>query len=962
MENKQKLYHKYLTYICEEFDFIKGNEHELQYEKNGNKIIINLDKENFPNRWFSEDIKSEHKRVWDLKKEENIITLILVLKLLEKGYSKNNIILEKSLPIGHGGYHVDISLEKDKKIYYLIEIKTPQAIDKYTKDYTEKKIKQLISYLHQNKSIKIGFYYTFHFGNKKDDFHSIEVTDELKKTDSPEEFFNIWNKVYEDVNPLNYPPFGINAKEGKKFINLKEITEKDADNLYNEFLKILRLNSVSDKSNAFDKLINLFIAKIYDERNGKDWNFLIEADEKSPIKYKGLQFQFLENDIDNKDTFMLRLYNLYKSGMKNYLKKEISDHSEEEVKKVFSSQNATSKLQKKILKIINDLRLRKSNAFAFIEVFDIKTFDYNFEIVKKVVDLLSKYKFQYSKRSSYLGDFFEDLLNTSLKQEFGQFFTPYPLVDFMINALPLEEKLKENIQINELPRFIDYACGSGHFLISYMESLQDEIDNFKLNDLMNKEIEQSLEGWKKYKYSWAKDCVFGIEKDYRLAKTTKISLFLTGDGRAEILHADALNKFTCDDYGNSILYSKKNKNEVFDFVVSNPPFSVEGYMQNLKNMKIEFDNDFELIKKFNDKDTMIEIVFLERSWQLLKNDGFAFLILPHNFLSVRRYSEARKWMLKNFQILSIFCSGESSFWGTTTSPAIFFMKKTSLPNLKELNYQCLVINSPKALADYQKVEGKEEEKFLGYGFSKSRKKKGISEIDGGKNLTKKYSPLIKKMCLKNLNNEEKELDKEEEKLDKYSRFVILKDIILNDYKETKVGDKTVKEGNIYAFYPRYIKKIKKENQFCLKEVCEINKHSKEKMLKETINSLEYVEISKLNEEEIIGEFDEKKSWRLAKKGDLLFPKLAASNWKKQIRVANKDFKVSSAIYTLTFDNEKLRNHVSDYLKRNKNNILKDIKSLSDGFKISKIEITEFNLMNNILFVKEEEKNVQNNKN
>jgi len=64
---------------------------------------------------------------------------------------------------------------------------------------------------------------------------------------------------------------------------------------------------------------------------------------------------------------------------------------------------------------------------------------------------------------------------------------------------------------------------------------------------------------------------------------------------------------------------------------------------------------------------------------------------------------------------------------------------------------------------------------------------------------------------------------------------------------------------------------------------------------------------------------------------------------------------------LTFNDKKLGKYVCDYLKENKNGILKDIKSLSDGFKISKIEISEFNLMNNILFVKEEEKNIQNNK-
>jgi hypothetical protein len=91
------------------------------------------------------------------------------------------------------------------------------------------------------------------------------------------------------------------------------------------------------------------------------------------------------------------------------------------------------------------------------------------------------------------------------------------------------------------------------------------------------------------------------------------------------------------------------------------------------------------------------------------------------------------------------------------------MKKNDSLNLKKLDYQCLLINSPKALADYQNVERKEEERFLGYKFSKSRKKKGISEIDGGKNLMNKYSILIKEMCLSSLDNETRERERERER-------------------------------------------------------------------------------------------------------------------------------------------------------------------------------------------------------
>ena len=43
------------------------------------------------------------------------------------------------------------------------------------------------------------------------------------------------------------------------------------------------------------------------------------------------------------------------------------------------------------------------------------------------------------------------------------------------------------------------------------------------------------------------------------------------------------------------------------------------------------------------------------------------------------------------------------------------------------------------------------------------------------------------------------------------------------------------------------------------------------------------------------------------------------------------------------EDEEKKKCIYNYLKENKNNVLEDIKSLSDGFKTSKLEITEFNL-------------------
>lgn len=88
-----------------------------------------------------------------------------------------------------------------------------------------------------------------------------------------------------------------------------------------------------------------------------------------------------------------------------------------------------------------------------------------------------------------------------------------------------------------------------------------------------------IASWTNVKFSWAKDYVFGIEKDYKwLAKTTKVFLFLNGDSDAQVLDADGINKFSCKEYSSSKIFPNENKNEMFDFVVFNPPCSVKGYI------------------------------------------------------------------------------------------------------------------------------------------------------------------------------------------------------------------------------------------------------------------------------------------------------------------------------------------------------------------------------------------------
>ena len=94
------------------------------------------------------------------------------------------------------------------------------------------------------------------------------------------------------------------------------------------------------------------------------------------------------------------------------------------------------------MKEFHKIRLEKNNEFAIKDVYDNETFIENGIVLKEVVELLQTYQIRYEEKQPFLGDFFELLLTTGLKQEAGQFFTPVPLAKFICKSIPIETIIK----------------------------------------------------------------------------------------------------------------------------------------------------------------------------------------------------------------------------------------------------------------------------------------------------------------------------------------------------------------------------------------------------------------------------------------------------------------------------------------------------------------------------------------
>lgn len=875
---------------------------------NGNKIIFDTSKDCFsvPNLQGN-----SHKRIFDLTKYENHSVVMLLIQLFEKGYSSQNIWLEKNWPSGRStSDFLDVMMTNPANgDIIMVEVKTyNEFASKYSDSSNKSKMDQLISYImHQSKNTKIAAYYAYNFETKTHCFNNIFCEDILELATDAEDFYIRWNKVFNHDNFLLANELWGISKPIKRYANLQCITNADTKNLYSQFLTILRLNSISDKPNAFMKVINLFLCKVADEIK-QDRKFTIVDETNQIHTVDGLMFQFIDG-IDTPVSFMKRLNDLYKEGMKKYLDKDIIEYSDQEIATILNGHNSP-----KIQSMLDDLRLKREHNFAFIEVYNDDTFLENFIVVKDIVRLLENFKFKYDARQAFLGDFFEYLLNTSLKQEAGQFFTPFPIVDFMVKVLGFETFMDRKISANDedfIPAIIDYACGAGHFLISGMSEIQSILDKKTEQDVNTNIQKNKLNSYKAQPYSFAsKDKIVGIEKDYRLAKTTKISTFLNGDGDATIIAGDGINKFSAKEYINTVLYSKNNVLDKFDFVISNPPFSVDGFMQSFRKNGIDKNSGtFSLLKTdLNDKSADIETYFVERTWQLLKDGGMAAIILPQSILSQEKYANMREFILNNFVIKSLLLTADITFSGTTTSPVILILKKQE-PS--DIDYNIAVAMSPKYMTPTGDKLKRKEEVFLGYSFSSNRAKSGISIFEKS-TLKDEITPIIASFV------ENGKITKSSD----FVRYVKLSDILLNKTQKY-IGD----------IYPKYTK----TNGHSLSEYCKINcRQSNEVKVKG------YIEIGDLENQK---PSKIKTSNRYCKKGDILISALTPT--KKKIVIATDDFKLSSAIYVLSgFESDKVRDYV--FARLREEDVLKQMNTLLDGFKVTYAKIDPENLYNNVL--------------
>ncbi|EEU4967685.1 N-6 DNA methylase [Campylobacter jejuni] len=643
-----------LKQVLENLGFKNKNEN---YVKTINNYTLLIDYKNQSIN-YPKEIKIHDKTTSNFLHPENFVVFECVHRLLEKGYKAQHLELEPKWNLGRdkkGGKADILVKDNEKNPYLIIECKTTDSKNsEFIKEWNRMQEDggQLFSYFQQEKGVKYLCLYTSDFSDKLEYKNYIiqaydneeylkekELQNSYKKSNNNIELFKTWKESYE----LQYFEQGIfeaNVNAYKileitpTFDNLKELKEEGK---YHEFAKILRKHNISGKENAFDKLVNIFLCKIYDETFNKN----------------NLKFGYFGVMADTYANMQDRLMWLYKEAMKEFLGEKITFVCNEDIEKDFK-QLKIKTLKEVMQNYIKELKFYSNNDFAFLEVHNKELFLKNALVLKEIVELFANYKLTQNSTNQFLGNLFELFLQKGMKQDEGQFFTPIQICEFIMYSLPLQEMLSKN---SKALRVIDYACGAGHFLNTYANELKRYLTEDELKE--------------HYKN------IYGIEKEYRLSKVSKVSSAMYGQNEINILYADALASFELANTNN--LEGEKAKPQIesnsFDLLIANPPYSVKGFLETLS------DKSKNTYKLFNDDinietNNSIECFFCERANQILNDNAKAAIILPSSILNKDSiYKNTREILFQNFDFIAIVELGNQTFGATGTNTIILFLRK-----------------------------------------------------------------------------------------------------------------------------------------------------------------------------------------------------------------------------------------------------------------------------------------------
>jgi type I restriction enzyme M protein len=567
------------------------------------------------------------------------------------------------------------------------------------------------------------------------------------------EYFKVNKKKFTREPESDIPQFGVKKlasykyvyeadlmeyEYGKqKFFDLSVIEQEELTRRFKQAHDALWAGGQLNPSEAFDELDKLIFCKIWDERK----------DRKTGQPY---DFQIIQVEgKDEKDSVRKTNEALFERVTALYEEGRLKD------KEVFRDNiRLTHEKIRTIVGYLQDINLGET-------------------------DLDSK------------GRAFETFMDSFFRGNFGQYFTPRPIVDFAVNVLPIKND----------SYVLDTSCGSGGFLLYALNKVRKQADI--LYPRFKTDVNHKLRHFK-YWHDFAENNLFGIEINEQISRAAKMNMIIHDDGHTNVITSDGL----LDELEISKTTENKGfKYSHFSFIITNPPFgssvkkSEKSYLKNYFLGKKQPDwLDIRGSNKVESrKNQSTEVLFIEQCYNFLAPNGYLAMVVPDGILTNSSMQYVRNAVEEWYRIVAVVSMPQTAFaaTGAGVKSSVLFLKKYSISTtekIQSIKFQ-IQTNLKSEFQFYDKIakwdlEKKmelKEMKGLNFSMSLTELKKTEEYLEWRSSVNSKYSEKI------NLLKEELQeayLEKSRKELPDYSIFMAIAEDIGYDAtgKKTAINE------------------------------------------------------------------------------------------------------------------------------------------------------------------------------
>ncbi|OJU27643.1 MAG: N-6 DNA methylase [Sphingobacteriales bacterium 41-5] len=577
------------------------------------KGLISFD----PEKNFVTYVHQNKKRSYSNPEEKVQVETFLSLILIYN-YPVNRIKLFQTVQIGSRGTEADVIVYEDDECectYIVVECKKEDITDQEFNIAVD----QAYSY-----AVAEGGKYVWTTSRIKNQYY--EVPD--KKPKSRIEIPDIPQFGVDKLAPYKYVKGGISQTDTneilnlasepepnakQKFFELQVVSESELTKIFIQSHQALWGGGQRNPSVAFDELDKLIFCKIWDE--------------KHPRKI-GNPYDFQIFRDEDPEDLLKRIRKIYEVG-------------EKEAPEVFKDGIALSAQETlTIVKYFQRINLNKT-------------------------DLDSK------------GKAFETFMGSYFRGDFGQYFTPRPIVKFIVDSLPITHK----------SRVLDTSCGSGGFLLYALDKVREQANEFY--DRIKEERNHYT-----YWHDFAEKNLFGIEINDQIARTAKMNMIIHDDGHTNVIASDGL---LSDTEMQAKSGNKEFKYNSFDFIITNPPFgssikqTEKAYMHqyNLAVKEVDWLNTTTSGKAALRDSQSTEVLFLEQCHKFLTEHGYLAVVIPDGILTNSSLQYVRDNIEEMYRIVAVVSMPQTAFsaTGAGVKSSVLFLRKHKNKQTEKISNQ-----------------------------------------------------------------------------------------------------------------------------------------------------------------------------------------------------------------------------------------------------------------------------------